>query len=171
MKNYRPVCHLVQVGLLVEYAVKDQIIEHFTKSNLFHSNLHDGLANHSTATALIQIHDQWLSAADEKKSSATCLLDQSSAYNLLPHSVMKDKLEVYNFDALSIKWIMSYLGGRSQIVQIETQFSEALYCGELGAFQGSVLAGVLQNINCNDLPACHLKEDASGVVFVDDNIQ
>ena len=29
MTNYRPICHLVQIGKLVEIAVKDQIIEHF----------------------------------------------------------------------------------------------------------------------------------------------
>ena len=57
VKNYRPVSHLVEVGKLVEYAVYDQLVEHFTTHKLFHANHHGSLAGHSTATALIQLVD------------------------------------------------------------------------------------------------------------------
>ena len=65
-KNYRPVSHLVQLGLLVEGAVFDQIVEHFSSNDLFHSNHHGGLANHSTTSALIQLHDMFLEAAEKR---------------------------------------------------------------------------------------------------------
>ena len=55
LENYRPVSHLVQVGKMVEYAAYFQIVEHFTKHNLFHPNHHGSLANHSTSTAIIQL--------------------------------------------------------------------------------------------------------------------
>ena len=76
---------------MAEIAVKDQIIEHFTLHNLFHPNHHGGLANHSTATALIHLHDMWLSASEDKELSATCLLDQSVAYDMLPHSILAEE--------------------------------------------------------------------------------
>ena len=59
VENYRPVSHLVEVGKLVEYIVGEQILEHFVTNNLFHPNHHGSLANHSTATALIQLTDMW----------------------------------------------------------------------------------------------------------------
>ena len=55
VSNYRPVSHLVQVGKMVEYAMYFQMVEHFTSNNLFHPNHHGSLANHSTATTIIQL--------------------------------------------------------------------------------------------------------------------
>ena len=165
--NYRPVSHLVQVGKIVEYAVNFQIIEHFTRNDLFHPNHHGSLAHHSTATAVIQLFDIWLEAAERQELSAACLLDQSAAYDLLCHKILKEKLKLYNFDESSIAWIMSYLGGRTQLVQVESKTSDPLDCQDHGVPQGSVLGGLLHIINSNDLPACH--EEGEPVVYVDDD--
>ena len=62
---------------------------------------------------------------------------------------------------------MSYLGGKTQCVQVESQVSEELVCGDFGAPQGSVLAGLLHVIHCNDFPACH--EEGQAVDYVDDD--
>merc|ERR1712055_135421 len=83
LENYRPVSHLVQVRIMVEYAVYYQIVEHFVKYDLFHPNHHGSIADHSTTTALIQLFATWLEAADRQELSGVCLLDQSAAYDLL----------------------------------------------------------------------------------------
>ena len=101
-KNYRPVSHLVEVGLLVENAVSYQVVEHFIGNNLFHENHHGGLPNHSTASALIQLQEMFLDAAESKYFSAVLLLDQSAAYDLLDHKILLKKLDKYNFDEESI---------------------------------------------------------------------
>ena len=93
-ENYRPVSHLVQIGKICEYAVNFQIIEHFVKNNLFHPNHHGSIANHSTATAVIQLFDLCLEAAEQTELSAVCLLDQSAAYDLLSHDILADKLKI-----------------------------------------------------------------------------
>ena len=165
--NYRPVSHLVQVGKMVEYAVYFQMVEHFVTNNLFHPNHHGSLANHSTATAIIQLFDMCLEAADTGDLSALCLLDQSAAYDLLCHQTLKEKLQIYNFSESSIDWLMSYLGGRTQLVQVESRTSGELDCGDNGVPQGSVLGGLLHVINSNDFPACH--EEGNSVVYVDDD--
>ena len=154
----------------MELVVNEQIIQHFDQNDLFHPNLHGGLAHHSTATALIQLHDLWLTAADRKELSATCLLDQSAAFDLLSHSILREKLLVYNFDEGAIRWVMSYLQNRTQMVQIENKRSQPIQCGNFGAPQGSVLAGTFDNINGNYFPACHSDcPVASSVVYVDDD--
>ena len=117
--NYQPVSHLVQVGKMVEYAVYFQIVEHFVNNDLFHPNHHGSLANHSTSTAIIQLFDMCLEAVESGQLSALCLLDQSAAYDLLCHQTLKDKLKLYNFSDSSTNWLMSYLGGRTQLVQVE----------------------------------------------------
>ena len=165
--NYRPVSHLVQVGKMVEYAAYFQIVEHFINNNLFHPNHHGSLANHSTATAIIQLFDMCLEAADTGELSALCLLDQSAAYDLLCHQTLKEKLQLYNFSDSSTNWLMSYLGGRTQMVQVESRTSSQLECEDTGVPQGSVLGGLLHIINSNDFPACH--EEGEAVVYVDDD--
>ena len=167
LENYRPVSHLVQIGKICEYAVNVQIIEHFTKYNLFHQNHHGSLANHSTATALIQLFDSWLEAAERQELSAVCLLDQSAAYDLLSHDILQDKLKLYNFDESSVNWIMSYLQDRTQSVQVESKSSDYISIGNHGVPQGSVLGGLLHLINSNDFPDCHL--EGNSVVYVDDD--
>ena len=167
VENYRPVSHLVQVGKLVEYAANFQIIEHFTTFDLFHHNHHGSLAHHSTATAVIQLFDSWLQAAEQQKLSAVCLIDQSAAYDLLCHQTLREKLVLYNFNESSISWTMSYLSERSQVVQVESKVSDPLPCDDHGVPQGSVLGGLLHLINSNDFPACH--DEGEAVVYVDDD--
>ena len=167
MENYRPVSNLVQVGMMVEYAVYYQIVEHFVRNDLFHPNHHGSIANHSTATALLQMFDTWLEAAERQEFSAVCLLDQSAAYDLLCHQTLRKKLELYNFSEGSIEWLMSYLGGRTQQVQVESKTSKPLEGGDHAVPQGSVLGGLLHVINSNDFPACHQEGDS--IVYVDDD--
>ena len=166
-KNYRPVSHLVEIGQLVEQAVSHQLVDHFLSNNLFHSNHHGGLASHSTASALIQLHDMFTEAAEKKKLTAALLLDQSAAYDLLDHTILLKKLALYNFSEDSIQWFKSYLSGRSQSVQVEAQQSTVEELGDHAAPQGSVLGGILFLINENDFPAC--RDEGDSVLFVDDD--
>ena len=166
-KNYRPVSHLVEIGKLVEYAVYDQVMDHFQTHNLFHSNHHGGLPNHSTATALIQLQDMFLKAAGEKKLTAALLLDQSAAYDLLDHIILLRKLEAYNFDSRSIEWFRSYLSERTQSVQIEAKRSNEKELSDHAAPQGSILGGLLFILYENDFPACRVEGES--VMFVDDD--
>ena len=62
---------------------------------------------------------------------------------------------------------MSYLGDRTQMVQIETKTSKPLQGGDHAVPQGSVLGGLLHLINSNDFPACH--DVGESVVYVDDD--
>ena len=167
VENYRPVSHLVEIGKLVEYEVYDQVIQHFNENKLFHANHHGGLPNHSTSTALVQLHDMFLKAAESRKLSAALLLDQSAAYDLLDHSILLKKLAAYNCDENVICWFKSYLSGRSQAVQVESKQSSLRNLGEYAAPQGSVLGGLLFTIYENDFPAC--RHEGDSVMFVDDD--
>ena len=62
---------------------------------------------------------------------------------------------------------MSYLGGRTQLVQVESKTSTPVDGGDHTVPQGSVLGGLLHVINSNDFPACHQEGDS--VVYVDDD--
>ena len=93
--------------------MEEQILEHFMTNDLLHPNHHGSLANHFTATALIQLTDMWMEASEKEKLSGVCIIDQSNVYDLLSNSHFTEKLKLYNFDEASVKWCKSYLGGRS----------------------------------------------------------
>ena len=118
-ENYRPVSHIIEIGKIVEYAIYEQVYNHFVLHNLFHGNHHGFLGNHSTATALAHLHDIWLEASEDKKLSAALLLDLSAAFDVVDHAIFLRKLEIYNFSEETVSWFKSYLTGRKQCVQVQ----------------------------------------------------
>ena len=165
--NYRPVSHIVEIGKIVEYVVHEQVYDHFVSQQLFHANHHGFLRNHSTATALIQLYDLWLTAADKKELSAALLLDLSAAFDIVDHKIFLDKLRCYNFSEDTVSWFKSYLESRSQIVQVQTKFSDNVNLGEYGVPQGSILGPLIFLIYNNDFPASSIEGES--VLYADDN--
>ena len=95
--NYCPVSHIIEVGKIIEKVVHEQVYEHFATNKLFHRNHHGFLGNHSTATALLQLYDMWLMAAEDRELSATLLLDLSAAFDIVDHEILITKLKEYIF--------------------------------------------------------------------------
>ena len=145
------------------------MFEHFVVNKIFHANHHGGLPNHSTATALIQLYDLWLNAAENHELIAALLLDLSAAYDLLNHSILIKKLLHYGFDSDARKYVKSYLEDRKQIVQVESKQSEPKEIGDTSVPQGSVLGGFFFLVFENDFPAS--SEDSEAILFVDDDTE
>jgi hypothetical protein len=87
----------------------DKKVEHIPELNniLFHPNHHGFLPHHNTSTALAQMVDLWLKAAEDQELSATLLLDLSAAFDLVDHSVLLRKLKLYNLSDKSVELIKS----------------------------------------------------------------
>ena len=165
--NYRPVSHIIELGKIVEYAIHQQVYQHFVLHDLFHSNHHGFLGDHSTATALIQLQDLWLSAAEETKLSAALLLDLSAAFDIVDHGIFLDKLRRYKFSEETVEWFSSYLKDRKQVVQVESKYSDPEEIGEHGVPQGSILGPLIFIIFNNDFPAN--SEEGVSVLYADDD--
>ena len=91
-ENYRPVSNIPEVSKLVEYAILEQLLKHFQENKLLHPNHHGFLPSRSTLTALLQIYDAWLSAAENRELSAGLFLDLSSAFDIIDHNILLEKL-------------------------------------------------------------------------------
>ena len=95
-------------------------------NNILHPAHHGFRAGLSTTTALAQLFEIWSQAFDEGQTSAVLFLDLSLAFDVVDHSILLNKLKVYNFDENLIFWMKSYLTNRRQKVYIDGAFSDEM---------------------------------------------
>ena len=127
------------------------MISYMNINKLLHPNHHAYRPGHSTTTALLQMHDTWLQAVDSGHLMGVCMLDMSAAFDLVDHALLQEKMALYGFDEDSLKWVHSYLSGRSQCVIIDGCLSKQLGV-DVGVPQGSILGPLFYTIFTNELP-------------------
>ena len=136
---------------ILERVVFEQTVYYFEANQLFHPNHHGFRKCHNTCTALLQMFDNWVEAAEGKKVSAVCMLDMSAAFDVVNHDILLRKLHFYGFDDNSLQWMLSYLTSRTQSVCIDGSMSNPLEI-TTGVPQGSILGPLSYIIYTNELP-------------------
>ena len=97
-------------------------------------------AGHSTETALLRVHNDVFTNMDNHSATVLVLLDLSAAFDTIDHSVLFDRMEnIIGIEGTALNWFRSYLGGRSQRIQIGDVISLISVLLLFGVPQGSVL--------------------------------
>ena len=150
-KNYRPVALLPIFSKVLERVLFNQLVEYLDTHGLLHPNHHGCRHDHSTATALIQMYDQWAEEVDKGNLVGVMMIDLSAAFDMVDHPLLLQKLQLLGLEHDAVAWVQSYLSGRSQSVIVDGCMSPPLDI-ECGVPQGSILGPLLYIIFTNDIP-------------------
>lgn len=146
-KDLRPISILPCISKIIERLVYTQLSA-FLEKNQVLPVLQSGFRKtRSTATALLDVVDNILSAQDMGMGTIMALLDFSRAFDAINTKLLLSKMKYYGFEPDTIKWFSSYLNDRMQVVKLQDSSGMFLKSKpsilSRGVPQGSILGPLL----------------------------
>ena len=135
----RPISVLPVLSKVFEKLVAIQMTNYADHAHLLHDRISAFRQGHSTMTALLRVRDEIMVLANFAK-----------AFDTISFSVTIVKFYNLSFSKPFLKWLLSYLSGRSQSVQIDDRKS-SYQSSQYGVPQGSILGPVIFNLYVSDL--------------------
>ena len=150
-KNYRPVSNLNFISKILERVVAAQLQTHLDEAGLMTAFQSAYRKHNSMESALLNIHNDILLNMAKGSVTALTLLDLSSAFDTIDHTILLDRLNgYYGISELALSWFKSYLSGRTPSVKVGSTLSHPVTL-QYGVLQGSVLGPILFSIYTNPI--------------------
>ena len=170
LKNFRPVSNLPYISKIIERVVAAQLNKHMSENNLYEVFQSAYKKSHSNETALTRVQNDILRSLDEKRCVLLVLLDLSSAFDTVDHTLLLSRLSsCIGVSDTALAWFKSYLSGRYQAVQVNRSTSRKQHL-RFGVPQGSVLGPLLFSIYTLPLGQLMRHHSVDFHLFVDDII-
>lgn len=158
VKDLRPISILPCLSKVLEKVVHAQVSKYIEINNIlpvYQSGFRKG---HSTTTALSNVVSDFLEAQDKGQGTILVLLDFSRAFDSINRALLYSKLKYYGFSTDTIKWFISYLENRTQIVQVQcddgTIKQSDRWRVTRGLPQGSILGPLIYSLYSADVTQC-----------------
>ena len=165
--DFRPISLLCFLSKVLERLVFNQLLDYFETNRLLDEFQSGYRADCSTQTTLLKLTEDIRTGLDRKHLTALLLFDFSKAFDSVCHNTLLRKLHGLGLSIPVLRWISSYLSGRTQVVRDHAgALSQALPTNR-GVPQGSVLGPLLFLVYIGDV-AVGLDRDVRYLVYADD---
>ena len=121
--NYRPISVLPFLSKVFEKIVYNYLFDFICDNNILYDYQFGFRPKHSTQQAIITLFDNITKSLDNGNIAISIFIDLKKAFNTVDHLILLRKLYAYGIRGPMLKWIKSYLSGRSQYVVFDWEES------------------------------------------------
>ena len=170
-KNYRSVSNLNFISKILERVAAVQLETHLDEAGLMTGFQLAYRKHHSTESALLNIQNDILLNMAKGSVTALTLLDVSTTFDTIDHTILLDRLNVYyGIRELAHGWFKSYLSGRIHSVKVGSTLSHPAVL-HYGVPQGSVLGPILFSLYTNPISSIIHSHSSINYHFYADDTQ
>ena len=167
-ENWRPITQIKLPGKLLERCLHSQIVSYLDGNNLLSNQQHGFVPKKSTSTAVFEmlkyVYQNW----NSKLYTICTFIDFSRGFDSIDHKILLNKLKLYGFDGVSLKFMHSYLDSRPQYTIVNGQKSNSCKV-TYGIAQGSILGPLIYILYANDV-FHEVNDQKSMLMYADDTL-
>ena len=162
-RNYRPISNLPTLNKIFEKLIHKRLYSFFTEQKILSESQFGFMKKKSTSQANLTVVKNTIPTFSQKKYTIAIFIDNSKAFDTVPHNLLVDKCYRYGARGVVSSFIKSYLENRKHYTEVNKTDSDQL-TSNVGVPQGSCDAPLYYIIFCNDL--IKLIEDMGGKVIM-----